>query len=72
MTTDLTKRDIEKIIDDKIKSFIVNEFAKELKKELSKSGSPARDEMLELTRKALTNLAQFLWFKKDLWVNNVK
>lgn len=72
MPSTLTKAEIEKIVKDELKKFVTDSLPKEMKKELGNISSPVRKEMMDAIKKAQIELAKFMWFRKEVWVNNIK
>jgi len=69
---DLNRSDVKDIVNKEIKSFITNEFTKELKKQLSDVNNPARKEIANAIKNAILELSKFLWMQKNTYINNIK
>jgi len=69
---ELTEKQVKSIIKTEIKKFIVDSFAKELKKELSDINSPARKEIADAIKGGISSLAKFLWLRRDVYTNEIK
>lgn len=68
----LTKTDIENIVDNAIDEFIKKELDSEIAKLNNKNGSKTRESNNELIKNGIEKLAQFLWMQKATWKNNIK
>lgn len=68
----LTKTDIENIVDNAIDEFIRKELDSEIAKLNNKNGSKTRESNNELIKNGIEKLAQFLWMQKATWKNNIK
>ena len=72
MAGELKKTDVEKIVRDELKKFLAKEFSDELKKQLHNDSGVAHKEVIDIIKKALIEMNKFLWFRKDVWINNIK
>lgn len=69
---ELTKTDIQNIVDNTIDEFIKKELDFEIAKLNNKNGSKTRESNNELIKNGIEKLAQFLWMQKATWKNNIK
>jgi len=69
---DLTKKEIETLIDSSIKKFILSELDKEIKKRVAESNNLTHNEIVSLIHKSLVSMFQGMWFKHDIILNNIK
>jgi hypothetical protein len=69
---DLNKGDIEKIVKDEIKSFMINDLDNEISKLLLKMNSKTRNADNENSKKAISKLAEFLYIRRSVWQNDIK
>jgi hypothetical protein len=72
VANELTKAEVEKIVRDEMKKFLDKEFGNEMKKQLHNESGVARKELADIIRKALVEMNKFMWFRKDVWINNIK
>ena len=74
--TNTDKKEIERIARKEIKEFInkpmfVKEVASIIEKEL-KSNRKNRQEIIDITSKVLLELYKTFWFRRSLWMNELK
>lgn len=68
--TELTKQEIKDIVADEISNFVSKELESEVKSLLQKG--KARDEVVDLMKKALSALYKYMWIRKEVWQNDIK
>ena len=69
---ELTKKDIEKIVNSEIRKFIADSLDAELKKVLHSSNSQSRGEMIKTIKNAMEAVYRSLWQKHQYWTNEIK
>ena len=74
--TNTDKKEIERIARKEIKDFLnkpmfVKEVASIIEKEL-KSNRKNRQEIIDITSKVLLELYKTFWFRRSLWMNELK
>lgn len=72
MSKDLTKTEVKSIVADEIKKFISDKLDNEIEKIITKSTSKARKAHNQLTKDALSKLAEFLWIRRNIWQKDIK
>lgn len=72
MAQQLTKQDIEKIVNDEIKRFVSDSLDKELKKILANGNSQSRKEMIKTIKDSMETVYKTLWQKREFWKSDIK
>lgn len=68
----MNKNEIINIINLEIKKFISNSFDDEMKKNLHKSGSKSRNELIKIMKDSMEAVFKVLWQKRDFWKTDIK
>ena len=69
---ELSKKDIENIVQDEIKKFVSSEFDDIMAKMLKKTTGKSREVTKELVKQGLSKLAEFLYIRRSVWQNDIK
>ena len=69
---DLTKIDIENIVQAEIKGFIADELDDIVGKLIKKTNSKTRNASTDIVKLGLTKLAEFLWVRKSVWQADIR
>lgn len=69
---EFTKSDIEKIVKDEIKNFITKELDGEISKLLKASSAKSRKEAVEISKEAISKMAEFLYIRRNVWKGDIK
>lgn len=72
MSKELTKTDVKKIVQDEFDKKFNQLFTDALIKELKKTSSGARRELIDIIKEALLSVHKFMWMRRDTWQNQIK
>lgn len=72
MAEELTRQDIEKIINDEIKKFVSDSLDKELRKILRNGNSQSRSELIKTIKDSMETVYKTLWQKREFWKSDIK
>lgn len=68
----LTKSEVEQIVDDEIKKFIDKKLDIEVSKYINRTGSKSHESTNELVKNGIDKLVQYLYIQRSAWKNNIK
>lgn len=68
----MTEAEVVKIVKSEINKFISDKFDDEMKKNLHRSGSKSRNELVKTMKDSLESVFKVLWQKKDFWKTDIK
>jgi uncharacterized protein YpuA (DUF1002 family) len=66
------KSDIEKIVKDEIKKYLSDKLDDEMAKIIKSSTSKSRKEAVDISKEAISKLAEFLWVRRSIWKGDIK
>jgi len=68
----MDKQEVKVIVNDEIRKYINDSLDKEIKKNLKKSNSAARGEIVSIIKNAMEAVYKVLWQKRDFWKSDIK
>ena len=72
MSNELTKKEIKDIINDEVDKAFNKLFVDSFVKELKKSSSPAKKELVDMMKNAMVAVHKFMWLRRDVWQSDIK
>lgn len=72
MANELTKKDIKDLINDEVDKAFNRLFVEYFLKELKKTSSPAKKELVDMMKNAMVAVHKFMWLRRDVWQSDIK